>query len=855
MSEYYNKTVKEILDEFHVDPEKGLSSEEALRRQKKYGRNVLNIKKVPLWRKLIEPFCDLFMVILIIALILAFIQGSIFEIIIIAIDIICDAGIFYFQQFSTERVLRNLQKKTVHPVKVLRSGKEIEIDAEDLVPGDIVFLVEGEKIPADGRVILETGVLTNESMLTGESDSVIKDARAISGVKKVFEQKNMVFSGSFIITGTGKMVVVATGNETEYGHIASLASSSSDISPIQEKINKLVVKIAIAVLVSAAIVLIIQLLNGFTFFKAAEFTLALIVSAVPEDLPIATAVILAIGASKMAKKKALVKELRAIESIGVVTTVASDKTGTLTENKLSLQKFWFKKATTHPEDFIARVILPTSESGDPMDNCLARYLVSKKVESLEPAHSYAFDQTIRMSGNLFEDKNGKLKIYLKGAPETIIHHSKLTEKERKEVLMRLEEFTDFGYKVLALATIAPKHAINELSRLDKDEKFEFIGFLAVSDTIRKEAKRSIQEAENIGVKIKMVTGDHAGTAFSIGKQLGLAKKPEEVLDCSKLGQLDDKTLAERVKRSTVFARVTPEDKFRILEIIKNSEVVAMTGDGVNDVPALTNAHIGIAMGDGPSIVGDAGDIVLVDNNFKNIVDAIKEGRVILTNIRRMLIYLLATNAGEVLTMMGALIFGQGQLLLPIQILWVNLVTDSLLVLPIGLEPAEKRVLSEKPEDKNAPILSKVLVHRIIIIAFSMASITLFVYFLASHFLTHEQANTLAFISLVVMQWSNAFTTRGIFESCIKRLKVKNRLFILALVLAIFLQILAVFGPLQNFVSVVSVPIIPIIFTVVISFLFPIYTVELHKLIYQRKRRKKTQKTDTTKKVVKNTTKK
>ena len=839
MSEFYNESVKDVLEKFHVNPDKGLSAEEVKKRQKKYGKNILNIKKVPLWRKLIEPFCDLFMVILIIALILAIIQGSTSEIIIIAIDIICDAGIFYFQQFSTERVLRNLKKKTVHPVKVLRGGKEVEVDSSDLVPGDIVFLVEGEKIPADGRVILETGVLTNESMLTGESDSVIKDARAIAGQKKVFEQKNMVFSGSFVITGTGKMVVVKTGNDTEYGHIASLASGTEDISPIQEKINKLVVKIAIAVLVSAVIVFIIQLINGFSFFQSAEFTLAIVVSAVPEDLPIATAVILAIGASKMAKKKALVKELRAIESIGVVTTVASDKTGTLTENRLSLQKMWFKKSTTHPEDFIAKTALPISESGDPMDNCLWKFLSSKKIEAdCEPAHSYAFDQDIRMSGNLFEDKNGKLKIYLKGAPETIIRRSKLSQKELEEVEMRLSQFTDFGYKVLALATITPKHAINELSRLEKDEKLEFVGFLAVSDTIRKEAKNSILEAENIGVKIKMVTGDHAGTAFAIGKQLGLAKKPDEVLDCSKLGQIDDETLAEKVKQSTVFARVTPEDKFRILEIIKKSEVVAMTGDGVNDVPALTNAHIGIAMGDGPSIVGDAGDIVLVDNNFKNIVDAIKEGRIILTNIRRMLVYLLATNAGEVLTMIFALIFGQGQLLLPIQILWVNLVTDSLMVLPIGLEPAERRVLAEKPERKDAPILQRVLVERIVIIAISMATITLSVYYLASLFFTHEQSNTLAFISLVVMQWSNAFTTRGIFESCLKRLKVKNILFVLALVLAIFLQVLATFGPLRDFVSVVSVPIVAIIFTVVVAFLFPIYTVELHKILYQRKKRKK-----------------
>lgn len=836
MSEFYNQSVKDILASFKVDSEKGLSFEEAKKRQNKYGKNTLNIKTVPLWRKLIEPFCDLFMVILLVALVLSIIQGSLAEIVIIVIDILCDAGIFYFQQFSTERILRNLKSQTEHKVKVLRGGKEVEIESSELVPGDIVFLVEGERIPADGRIILETGVLTNESMLTGESDSIQKDAKALSGTKKIYEQKNMVFSGSFVITGSGKMVVVATGNNTEYGHIASLATDST-ASPIQEKINKLVVKIAIVVLSMAAIILAVQLINGIPFFDAAEFTLAMIVSAIPEDLPIATAVILAIGASRMAKKKALVKELRAIESIGVVTTVASDKTGTLTENRLSLQKIWLKKKLTHPDDFIARTALPKNESGDPMDECLWNY-VSNKVEPLEPAHSFAFEHGISMSGNLFENKSGKMKIYIKGEPETVMSHSKLSEKEQEEIRMRLDEFSEFGYKVLALAEVVPKHAINELSRLESSDKFDFVGLIAVSDTIRAEARSSIREAQNIGVKIKMVTGDHAGTAFAIGKKLGLAKKPDEVLDCSKLKEMSEEILMEKIKHATVFARVTPEDKYKILEIIKNSEVVAMTGDGVNDVPALTNAHIGIAMGDGPSIVQDAGDIVLIDNNFKNIVEAIKEGRVILANIRRMLIYLLATNAGEVLVMLIALIFGKEQLLLPIQILWVNLVTDSIMILPIGLEPTERRILAEKPESKDAPILPRVLVERIIIIACSMAAMTLFVYFATNSVLSHEQANTLAFVSLVVMQWSNAFTVRGIYESCFKRIKVKNWLFLGAFLLAFVLQLLATFGPLMSFVSTVEVPFAVLLCVAGMSFLFPIITVETHKLTYQRRKNKK-----------------
>lgn len=838
MGEFYNLAAKEVLAEFRVDAEKGLSTEEVARRQKKYGKNNLNLKQIPLWRKLVEPFCDLFMVILIVALILSILQGSWAEVSIIALDIFCDAGIFYFQQFSTERILRNLKSQTSQKIKVLRNSKEVELDAIELVPGDIVFLNEGDRIPADGRIIVESGVLTNESMLTGESESVAKDARAISGVKKIFEQRNMVFSGSFVITGSGKMVVVATGNDTEYGHIASLASGASVISPIQEKINKLVIKIAITILIVAAVVFIIQLTQGFSFFESAKFTLALIVSAVPEDLPIATAIILALGASKMAKKKALVKELRAIESIGVVTTVASDKTGTLTENRLSVQKTWSLKPKFNLGDFIAKTALPIDESGDPVDTCLADYLLRAKIAPVStPAHSYAFEHGVSMSGNLFEDKTGKLTIFLKGEPETIIRRSELTKKERFEVEMRLEEFASFGYKVLALASVSPKHAINELGRLETSEKLNFVGLIAISDTVRKEAKASIREAAAAGVKVKMITGDHAGTAFAIGKQLGLARHPEEVLDCSKIDNFDDDTLAEKVKTVSVFARVTPEDKFRILEAIKKTEIVAMTGDGVNDVPALTNAHIGIAMGDGPSIVQDAGDIVLVDNNFKNITEAIKEGRIILANIRRMLIYLLSTNAGEVITMLLGLALGQGQLLLPIQILWINLVTDSIMILPIGLEPAERRLLLEKPEDKDAPILSKNLIARIVVIALTMSAITLSTYFFFNSFLPHEQANTLAFTALVVVQWANAFTSRGLYESCFKRLKVKNSLFLLAAFGAISLQVLATFGPLSGFVSVVPVPISALLLTAFVAFSVSILTVEIHKSLSVKKHKK------------------
>ena len=834
---YYNHSVKDSLIDQRTDADLGLSMKEVKKRRAKFGENVLDIKTTPLWKKLLEPFADLFMIILLIALVLSILQQSWTEVAVIALDIVLDVAVFYIQRFSTERILNSLKEKTVQKITVVRSGEETEVDASELVPGDVVILHEGDRIPADGRIITESGLLTNESMLTGESEAIAKDAKAISGKKKVYEQKNMVFSGSFVITGASKFVVTATGNNTEYGRIASLATSSSITSPIQEKINQLVVKIAAVILATAGIVLAVQLFDGIPFFSAIEFTLAMIVSAVPEDLPIVTAIILAIGAVRLAKKQALIKELRAIQSIGIVTTIASDKTGTLTENKLAVKDTWnpeTKKTLKNNEAFLATIAstaIPLDSATDPLDLAIWSYVKAEApyLADLKPLKTYAFDQDLKTSGNLFEDKRGNLRLVIKGAPETIFAKcTKLSKAAREAAEIHLAQFSDRGYKVIALASTKMNREINELNKLTKNDIFKFEGLIAIADSVRPGVVDAIEAAATAGVKVKMVTGDHAQTAFAIGRELGLATDFSEVLDCSKLGDLPDSDLEERVQSASIFARVTPEDKFRILNAIKKSEVVAMTGDGVNDVPALANAHVGIAMGDSPSIVQDAGDIVLLDNNFKSIVSAMKEGRVILANIRRMLIYLLATNAGEVLATLGALFISGSQLLLPIQILWINMVTDSLMVIPIGLEPPEAKFMSQKPEPKDAPILPKILVSRMVVISLTMAAVGLGTYYLALAHFTHDEANTLAFTAMVVVQWSNAFCVRGTYESALKRLKVKNALFILALLAAITLQALVLFGPLSIFAKTVPVDPLALALTALVAFTVPILVTELHK---------------------------
>lgn len=844
MTDFYNRTVKEVANELGVDPAVGLTLREVEKRQQQYGTNELKVSGTPLWRKLLAPFMDVFMAILIVALVLSMAQHDWLEATTIAVIIAADAIVYYVQRFSTERILRSLSSTMVQQVVVLRAGTEQAIEASELVPGDVVVLSEGDRVPADGRIISESGLLTDESMLTGESEAIAKDAKAISGQKKVYEQRNMVFSGSFVFTGKGRFMVTATGNETEYGRIASLATSATSASPISQKIDKLVVKIAVVVVGLAVVALVIQLIDGISWLEALKFTLAMIVSAVPEGLPIAISIVLALCAKRMARKQALIKELKAIESIGIVTTIASDKTGTLTRNELEMKETWTERSeksfmTALAGSALVETIMTAQETqpADPLDTCMVQFLKEQEYafDGLEPRKVYAFDQNIKMSGNLYDSKkSGEYVLMVKGAPETILAHSRLSQKAREKVEMKLVEMANKGYKVLALASGKLAHEINELGRLSKNDELTFEGLIAVADGIRPEAVTAIRQTKRMGVKIKMVTGDHAGTAYAIGRELGLADDFAQVLDCSKLGNITDDDLESVVKNTTVFARVTPEDKYRILEAIKKTEICAMTGDGVNDVPALVSAHVGIAMGDSPSIVQDAGDIVLINNNFKNITEAIWESRTVLANIRRMLGYLLATNAGEALTMLGALIFTGGQLLTPIQILWINLVTDSLLVVPLGLEPPEQQILRQKPEAKDAPILSLAMIRRMALTAFLMAVLTLATYYIALAALGDSaQANTLAFTALVVMQWSNALSARGTYESVFARLKVRHRSLYWALGGAVILQIAALFGPLARAIGVVTVPLGWLAGVAIIVFVLPMAVIESYKKVAKR----------------------
>ncbi len=813
---------------------KGLSRREGEKRLKTYGRNEISIKSDPLWRKLIEPFKNVFMLVLFIAVIISFSRQSFFDGIIILVIMMTSAVIYYVQQFTTERILRSLQKHTAQRIEVVRGGETRYIDDSDLVPGDVIQLNEGDKVPADVRLMTTNTLRVDESVLTGESVPVQKNTDALHGKKEVYEQSNMLFQGSFIVSGHATGIVVYTGNSTEFGHIAALSRKSSEAStsPVQKKIDKLLSYVIMGVGGLAVGAFILAIVRGIEFSEALRFVLALSVSAVPEGLPVAISVILVLGMRRMAAKKALVRSMRAIETIGVITTIATDKTGTLTENKLSVQKTWQPEKNQHHLPTIAHRTINHhgQHTRDPLDIAMIEFTEAEELVQLkgEPIKKLPFNQTFSMSGNIWHHE-GLYELVVKGAPERVIEHSHLSSANKEEAEQALQALTSEGYRVIALATSVVKNPVEAFEELSSRHVFTFVGFIAVADTLRPTARRAITTAQLAGVTVRMITGDHFETAYHIGRQLGLIQSRDQVFDSREIGNLTDKQLQKRVATSFVFSRVTPENKFRILQALKMKEVTAMTGDGVNDVPALSSAHVGVAMGSGSQIAKDAGDIILLNNDFESIIRAMKEGRIIFSNIKRMLFYLLSTNIGEAATAVISIAIGFPMPLSPVQILWVNLVTDTAMVIPLGLEPGEKHIMRVKPITPTSPLLSRYIIFRIVLVAVTMASMAVGMYAFFNMRYGADYGRTVAFAALVVMQWANAFNARSTFQSLFSRLKVINKPFYIGLAVSITLQIIAMFGPLKNLLGIYPIALGDLFVSGLIAFTVLVFVVELHKL--------------------------
>lgn len=820
---------KQTLDHLRTS-EVGLGDSQASERLKHFGPNEISVKRESLLRVIIDPFRSAFVVVLLAAVAISIFSHEYIDATIIGAVILINALIFYTQSYATNRVLRSLKKHSRLAVEVIRNGMQATLDSKELVPGDIILLSEGQKIPADARVIESDNLQLNESSLSGESLPVAKNSATLSPDKAVFERHNMVYQGTYVMSGSGRAVVVATGIKTEYGRVAQLAGKSEDKSPVQQKIDRLVSKLIKYLAAVAVVVFILAIYRGIPADEAFRFVLSLTVAAVPEGLPVALTVILVLGMRRMAQKNALVRSLKAIEDIGLVTTIATDKTGTLTENRLRVVEYWpfhDKKFKAH----LSKTVDRQEKATDPLDKAIIEYTGPLAME--EFVENYPFDQSLRISGSCWKE-NGRFVLYIKGAPEHVLNLSQQNPTDRHGAESQLHEFAANGYRVLGVAKIVLSHAPETLQDIIK-YRLHFLGFVAFADDLRPETYQAVKDAQLAGINIRLITGDHYETAFNIAKKVGIAMHPSQLTSGEHMPK-DEAALAEAVRAKTVFARILPDEKFRILHALKKTEITAMTGDGVNDVPALANAHVGIAMGSGSDIARDAGDIVLLDNNFASIIKAISEGRKIYDNIRRMLFYLLCTSLGEVITMIGALLFGLPLPVTALQVLWINLVTDTAMVLPLGLEHAENNHMKQPPRRPKEPILSRFLTIRIILVSSTVAVVTLVAVFILNnkgYSLAYIQ--TVAFMMLIAAQWANAFNARSESESIFKRIAHPNHGLTVGLAIAVSLQALVMAGPLKGVFDIQSVDAGIMLFGVTSITLAVVAVVEAHKFWLRRRK--------------------
>ncbi len=821
---WHTRTLETVYEDLHTSAD-GLSETEAIQRLKRYGPNQLAIKKDPWWAVIIEPFRSIFIAILLLAAFISLLNHESLDTAIILTIIVINAVIFYVQHFATNRVLRSLKRHNIQQVSVLRNGKLTSVSSLDIVPGDVIKLDEGERIPADARLIHMENLQINESSLTGESLPIHKTVSVLSEDKPIYERHNMVFQGTYVLGGTGLAVVVDTGAHTEFGAIAALASQKPEKSPVQKKIDDIVGLLIKVLSGLALVVFMLSLSRGISATEALRFVLSMSVSAVPEGLPVALTVIIVLGMRRMAQQKVLMRSFKSIEDIGLITVIATDKTGTLTKNNIKVTEQWSPNGDDI-KPLVAKTSGPGNSSKDPLDIALFEYAGSHKTGFTQV---YPFDSSLRMSGAYYQDEH---TVFIKGSPEHILSQSKVSADVRTKAESMMHTYASQGFRVIAIAKHKTTHAPADLKPLQK-AALEFVGLVACADELRPEAGQALQKVADAGIQVKLITGDHFETAYNIGKKLGLVTQSDQVITGADLPKNPDE-LAAVVQQKTIFARIVPEDKFNLLRALQKTDITAMTGDGVNDVPALANANVGIAMGSGSDIAKDASDIVLLNDNFATIVEALSEGRRIFDNIRRMLYYILSTSLGEVLTMIGALAIGLPLPVTAVQILWINLVTDTAMVLPLGLEPHEKGHMQRPPRNPKDPLLSKTMLFRMGLVAVTMAAISL-VLLTILHGRNYSTAyiQTVVFMSLIAAQWANAFNARSETESILTRIKQKNYGMVVGLTVAVVLQMLVMFGPLANAFNIQPVAPGILLGCVFASITSVLVVAETHKWIVRR----------------------